>query len=215
MVVAQLKPVLEQVLPAPEPGVTPPGDDGLAADLASKTRDAVQAAPKADGPPRSVFLVHGHDEAFLSQVEAFVRALGVETVVLKKIGGASMSLLQKLLEVGGAARFAIVLLSADDFGASRKQYESADDVGPRSLQFRARQNVILELGFFYGRLGWENVFVLEKAAPKLFPNFERPTDLQGVVFDRFDDTGEWRSFIYERLKAAKFELPAIETALNR
>lgn len=45
------------------------------------------------------------------------------------------------------------LLCADDYGASRKQYE-APKVGDRALQFRTRQNVILELGFFYGKLGW-------------------------------------------------------------
>ena len=44
----------------------------------------------------------------------------------------------------------------------------------KALQFRARQNVIFERGFFFGSLGWENVFVLFKPSTKVFRNFERP-----------------------------------------
>ena len=63
---------------------------------------------------------------------------------------ASLSLFQKVMLVGSRAKFAVVLLSSDDYGASRRQYD-AEGVADRALQFRARQNVVLELGFFYGR----------------------------------------------------------------
>jgi predicted nucleotide-binding protein len=131
--------------------------------------------------------------------------LGIQTVVLSKIGGSAQSLFQKFLSFSTNARFAIVILSADDFGASRIQYESPS-VGDRALQFRARQNVVLELGFFYGYLGWEHVFVLYRNPDRVFPNFERPSDLDGVVFDTIDENGEWRSSLADKLAKAGFRI---------
>jgi predicted nucleotide-binding protein len=65
--------------------------------------------------------------------------------------------------------------------------------------------VILELGFFYGKLGWENVFVVHKTPDKVFPNFERPSDLDGVVFDSIEDRS-WQRKLAERLSDAGFIL---------
>jgi predicted nucleotide-binding protein len=138
-------------------------------------------------------------------LEAYLERVGVRPVVLARAGGGEQSLLQKFLQFGGEARFAIVLLTADDLGASRHQYD-ADGVGEKAFQFRARQNVILELGFFYGRLGWEEVFVLYKSPLKVFPNFEPPSDLGGVVWDVFDQTDMWQTKLTRRLSEAKFNL---------
>lgn len=118
------------------------------------------APPSAEqsSPPTSVFLVHGHDTASRDIVCAALRDIGVEPVVLSQSLGQSQSLLQKFLGVSTPARFAVVLLTADDYGASLLQFDKPG-VADKALQFRARQNVVLELGFFYGHLGWENVFV--------------------------------------------------------
>ena len=56
----------------------------------------------------------------------------------------SYSLLQTFFDLGKQAKYAIVPLSGDDYGASLKQYD-LPDVGARTLKYRARQNVILEL----------------------------------------------------------------------
>jgi len=96
----------------------------------------------------------------------------------------------------------IVIMTGDDFGASRMQYE-AEGVMDKALQFRARQNVVLELGFIYGKLGWENVFVLYKVPNKVYPNFERPSDLDGVVFHNMDSSAAWQDRLRERLGRAK------------
>jgi predicted nucleotide-binding protein len=108
--------------------------------------------------------------------------LEIKPVILSQTLGPAQSLLQKFFQSSRESPFAIVILTADDLGASRVQYE-ADGVADKALQFRARQNVILELGFFYGYLGWENVFVVYRKPPRVFPNFERPSDLDGAVFD--------------------------------
>ncbi|NEP19823.1 MAG: TIR domain-containing protein [Leptolyngbya sp. SIO4C1] len=177
----------------------------LADSLAGDARKQATSATTTAVPPRSVFVVHGHDDTFLGEVEGYLKELGVEAVVLRRIGGAAQSLFQKFMQWGKETRFALVLLTADDLGASRVQYES-DGVAERSLQFRARQNVILELGFFYGHLGWENVFVLYRSPPKVFPNFERPSDLDGVVFDHVDDSGRWKDYLRAKLDERGFAI---------
>jgi predicted nucleotide-binding protein len=186
----------------------------LARALAAQMRGASEGPASATkAPPDSVFIVHGHDETLLHNIVGIVEDLGVKAIVMKKIGGASTSLLEKFLDYGTKARYAIVLLSGDDFGAARTQFEE-QDVGERALQYRARQNVVLELGFFYGKLGWENVFVLERAPPKVFPNFERPSDLGGALYDRYDEAGQWRATLYDWLRARGFNLKAREAILG-
>lgn len=182
---------------------------GLAKALAAQSRGSpASSSDESDSrPPDSVFIVHGHDTEFLRDVEAFVRSLDITPIVMKDVGGSATSLIQKFFEIGGAARYAIVLLSGDDYGVARFQYEE-QGVGEKALQYRARQNVILEMGFFYGLLGWENVFVLERAPQKVFPNFERPSDLNGVLFDRYDGSGKWRAELHRRLRTHGFRMSA-------
>lgn len=177
----------------------------FAATIAQEVRGAAQPAGAETEAPHSVFVVYGHDGTTLEQVDAYLRSLGIETVVLSRRPGPAQSLFQKFLKSSKEARFAVVILTADDFGASRLQYE-ADGVADKALQFRARQNVILELGFFYGFLGWENVFVVYRKPNKVFPNFERPSDLDGVIFDTIDDTGQWRETLQTKLAKAGFNL---------
>jgi predicted nucleotide-binding protein len=170
----------------------------IASDIAREVRGVRTDEAKDHDPPDSVFVVHGHDTAALHAVEEYLEKLGIKSVVLTRIRGASQSLFQKFLSFSREARFAIVILTSDDLGASRHQYDS-DNVGEKALQFRARQNVILELGFFYGYLGWENVFVVAFPPDKVFPNFERPSDLDGVIFDTVDDTEGWRESLSRKL----------------
>lgn len=187
------------------PPVTAAAAPAVAATLAEEARGAHKAPEGKPRPPDSVFVVHGHDQTALSEMETYLTDRGVKSVILSKLGGATQSLLQKFLQTANDARFAIVILSADDFGASRAQYD-AEGVGERALQFRARQNVILELGFFYGLLGWENVFVLYKPPDKVFPNFEMPSDIAGAVFESMDAGGNWRASLAGKLTQAGFRL---------
>jgi predicted nucleotide-binding protein len=177
----------------------------LAADIAREIRAPLEPAA-ADARGNSVFVVHGHDTEALVKLESYLNSVGIEAVVLSREDESPQSLFQKFMSVGGKARFAIVLLCADDYGASRTQYD-ASGVGERALQFRARQNVILELGFFYGRLGWESVFVVYQAPDRVFPNFERPSDLDGVVFASISDAG-WQERLGAKLSTAGFNLRA-------
>lgn len=197
--------VAEYVASAPKRSASTAAPPELTASIAERARSAQAKPAPSPEPPSSVFIVHGHDEKTLDEVVGFLEGVGVESVVLQRIGGQRQSLLQKFLEFSTKARFAIVLLTADDLGSARRQYD-ADGVGDKSLMFRARQNVILELGFFYGQLGFESVFVLWRKPDKVFPNFERPSDIDGVVFDTIDDTGQWKEALAKKLRDAKFAI---------
>lgn len=168
---------------------------GIAADIRVPGRDSGQVAD-------SVFLVHGHDLGFRDEVDRYLRALGIKPVILSKVGGGSRSLLEKFETVAREASFAVVLMSADDIGASLRQYEDVERGGHQTLKYRTRENVILELGFFYGRLGWEKVFVVQKPPEHAWPDFERPSDLAGAVF--FETSGEsnWKNELAEYLRTA-------------
>lgn len=179
--------------------------ENLSQDLLREAKTINEPPTEQTATPDSIFIVHGHDESALAEVKVFVEGIGVRPVVLKEAAGPDQSLLQRFFRVAGKAKFAIAILSADDVGASRIQFD-AIGVGEKALQFRARQNVILELGFFYGQLGWDHVFVLLKQSDKIFPNFEMPSDISGAVYDRMDASGRWKSELRERLAAAGFSV---------
>ncbi len=148
----------------------------------------------------SAFIVHGHDEHALADLTGFLGKIGIRPIVLRDVEDAEESLLTRFFRVGGEARFAIVLFCPDDRGASRFQYDDSS-VGERSLKFRARQNVILELGFFYGKLGFQNVYVLLKEPTEKWPDFELPSDISGAVFKRMDKSGNWKGLLVKAMKA--------------
>ena len=203
----KLAKAIEKALPtlAPGPVLTDNMAEQVAEFAANSVRRAASPPPTSSSTPiaPSIFVVHGHDVVSRDLVCAELKALGIEPVVLSQQLGQSQSLLQKFLKISARANFAVVVLSADDYGASLVQYD-APGVADRALRFRARQNVLLELGFFYGRLGWENVFVLQRRPPKVYPDFEHPSDLAGAVFDDIDDSGLWRETLAEKLRSVGF-----------
>jgi predicted nucleotide-binding protein len=163
--------------------------------------------------PNAVFLVHGHDHQFLSEVKSTLSRWGIESIILREeensIQSVPQNLFAKFHQYSARAKFAIILMTPDDMGAAIREYESTyngEQVRDRSLQYRSRQNVILEMGFFYGRLGSERVLIIQKHTRGFFPRFERPSDLDGILFDEADDTSKWKYVLYRRLQQEGFQL---------
>ena len=80
-----------------------------------------------------------------------------------------------------------------------------DDVGAKkstspNLVPRARQNVILELGYFIGKLGRGRVCALYRN------DLELPSDYQGVVYVEMDDAGAWKTRLAQELVRCKLSI---------
>lgn len=152
-----------------------------------RTRLSKAAGPLGPVSGKKVFLVHGHDLAAKEACARLLEKLHLEAIVLHEQASAGTTLIEKVERYSEVA-FAVVLLTPDDRGAEGGK-ESA-------LRPRARQNVILELGFFLGRLGRSRVLALVKG------ELESPSDYAGVVYIPMDDAGAWRVLVARELKAA-------------
>ncbi len=145
---------------------------------------------------RRVFLVHGHDEAARESVARLLEKLDLEVVILHEKANSGGTLIEKF-EKNADVAFAVVLLTPDDF--DRAQGEPAE-----VEEHRARQNVILELGYFIGRLGRNRVCPLYKEGVVL------PGDFAGVTYVPLDDSGGWQLKLARELREA-----GLDVDLNR
>jgi predicted nucleotide-binding protein len=66
------------------------------------------------------------------------------------------------------------------------------------LNWRAHQNVILELGYFIGKLGRERVCVLKS------DDVEIPSDVHGVGYTDLDAAGAWQLKLAKELQDAGY-----------
>lgn len=157
----------------------------LAANVSSSA-----SRPSTPVSTNRVFVVHGHDKGIREMVVRFLERLALSPIVLHEQPSGGKTVIEKLEQHSDVA-FAVVLLTPDDQGCSQ---------GEADLQQRARQNVILELGFFIGRLGRERVCALHKG------KLELPTDILGVVYVSLDDGDGWRFSLAKELRQAGFEV---------
>lgn len=140
----------------------------------------------------SVFLVHGHDEGAMHSVARFLEQLGITPVILQEQINRGMTVIEKFEDLAGRAGFAVVLMTPDDMG---------HPVGKEQEKVcRPRQNVVLELGYFVGRLGRSKTIVLTKG------EVEMPSDVLGLVYQPMDRSEGWKMRLARELKAAKFEI---------
>lgn len=93
--------------------------------------------------PSTVFLVHGHNEAIREMSARLLEKLGLKVVILNEQASASDTIIEKLEQYANV-HFAVVLMTADDVGGKKNPAE-------QTLQDRARQNVVLELGYFMAK----------------------------------------------------------------
>ena len=141
---------------------------------------------------KKVFIVHGHNNEVKVRVARFIEKLQLEAVILHEQPNKGRTIIEKFVDYADVG-FAVILLTADDVGG--KQVKTN-----RKLMPRARQNVLLELGYFLGRLGREKVFVLYENG------VEMPSDYQGVIFEPIDKNSNWKLSLAKELKEAQFEI---------
>jgi predicted nucleotide-binding protein len=139
------------------------------------------------GASRRVFVVHGHDDGVKETVARFLGKLELEPIVLHEQPSRGRTIIEKFEDHSDVA-FAVVLFTPDDIGYP---------VGAASQSKpRARQNVVLELGFFLGALGRARVCVLYNSGVEL------PSDYSGVLYQELDAPGAWRFHLAREIKAS-------------
>lgn len=137
-----------------------------------------------------VFIVHGHDGEARETVARFLGHIGFEPIILNEQANQGRTIIEKV-EAHSDVGFAVVLLTPDDVGRAK----DAEDLEPR-----ARQNVLLELGYFIAKLGRERVCALRRGDVAI------PSDFAGVVWEAMDEGGGWRQRLGRELQAAGHEV---------
>ena len=140
---------------------------------------------------KNVFVVHGHDEAKRSAVEAFIRSIGYNPIVLFKEPNVGQTIIEKIESNAENICFAIVIYTACDLGKAK----DASDLKPR-----ARQNVVFEHGYMCAHLSRQKVVAL------LEKGVEQPGDLEGVIYIDLDDAGVWQIKVAREMKAVGLDV---------
>jgi len=164
-------------------------DDQFGETLPAGSGSVEQAAHTSN----KVFIVHGHDAEAKNELEIFVREIGLDPIVLHRQPDEGQTIIEKF-EKHSDVGYAFVILTPDDIAYSAVEDELAD--GVRQKEWRARQNVILELGFFIGRLGRSRVCCLFRKPVTL------PSDINGVLYKPFERSIEEAAYsIIKELRA--------------
>ena len=107
----------------------------------------------------AIFVGHGHSPLWAQVTQFLQNNLGCENVIyFEKESRTGKHIGDILKGFANEAKFAIVLMTAED--------ETKED------KIRARQNVIHEIGFFQGKLGFEKVAILKEDKVEKFSNID-------------------------------------------
>lgn len=159
-------------------------------DLVSEANEkASQIAGSFD--PKKVFIVHGHNETVKQSVARTLETIGLTPIILAEQPDKGRTVIEKFEKEGNDVGFAVVLLTADDKGRKNRA---------RTMQSRARQNVVFEMGYFMALLGRERVMLL------LQEGVEEPSDLKGVVYTALDKDGAWKYRLVKELREQGYEV---------
>lgn len=145
-----------------------------------------------------VFVVHGHDEISKTNLEIFLKEIGLDPVVLHRQADEGQTIIEKF-EKHSDVGYAFILLTPDECA-----YLSSEQNLPeseRKIEFRARPNVIFEFGYFVGKLGRKRVCCLHKGSVSL------PSDVSGMIYKAYNSSIEEAAYsITKDLKAAGYKL---------
>jgi predicted nucleotide-binding protein len=125
--------------------------------------------------PNKVFVVYGHDRPARDQLEAMLRRWGLEPLILDQLPSEGQTIIEKLENHQKEVGFAVVLATPDDEGFRANH--------PDEKAYRARQNVVLELGMLLALLGRPRVAILLKQSEEM----EKPSDIMGLIYISFKD----------------------------
>lgn len=153
---------------------------------------AIKESVFSSSDNENVFIVHGHNVAIQQSVARVIEKLGLNPIILHEQANTGKTIIEKF-EKHSDVGFAIILMTDDDEGKSKSEID---------LKNRARQNVILELGYFIGKLGRERVL------PLYSDSVELPSDIYGLLYTPIDKADNWKFAVVKELKAAGYNVDA-------
>lgn len=136
-----------------------------------------------------VFIVHGHDDALKIEVARTLEQVGLKVTILHEKANEGLTIIQKFEKHAQNAGYAVVLMTPDDRGKANNETKYKD---------RARQNVILEWGYFVGKLGTNKVCAI------YIEGIELPSDISGILYILYDKAGGWKVQLLKELEAAGY-----------
>ena len=160
--------------------------------IIQKYREARNQVPMSD-PSNRVFVVHGHNEEMKQSAARTLETLGLKPIILHEQPNQGRTIIEKFIDYTDVG-FAVVLLAPDDLAYAKSSSH-------KQSRTRARQNVILELGFFLGKLGRQHVAAIYQKDEK----FELPSDYSGVLYIEYDSQGHWRYQLAGELQACGYK----------
>lgn len=167
-----------------------------------KNAAEVKAALQADDSSgntqnanRNVFVVYGHDRKSRTELEALLRRWDFEPLILDQLPSEGQTIIEKLESTTASCSFGIVLATPDDEGFRAER--------PDEKQFRARQNVVLELGMLLSMLGRKKVAILIRDQLDM----EKPSDISGLMYIPFKDSiDDAKVLLFKELNSAGYHI---------
>lgn len=155
----------------------------ILSDVEATTLDICGAVSSAN---RNVFIVHGHSTERKMELKDFLVTLDLQPIILDEQDHLGMTIIEAFEYYATTCSFAFVLMTPDDISGDANATE------PRR---RARQNVIMELGWFMAYLGRDRVAILYQGEPEI------PSDISGILYLKFKERiGEVSERIRRRLR---------------
>jgi predicted nucleotide-binding protein len=203
---------------------------GTRADVKTVTRKFIKSPPKEVSEDKestkktfskNIFIVHGNDHEPVKELKSILYEFGLNPIVLhEQASGGSSTVAEKLERYSKHVGYAFAILTPDDIGgqeaemrkklAANRQWiqkplvvvpSSAIDALLNDFEPRARQNVIFEMGYFWGLLERKRVCCLLKG------NVQKPSDTEGIVYMSFENSvEEVRLKIMKELEEAGYEI---------
>jgi predicted nucleotide-binding protein len=152
-----------------------------------KTMAPPQQAMSGSDVRRRIFVVCGTDGEMKQAVTNALTKLRLVPLVMCEEPSQGRKIVERFQEYDDVG-FAVVLLSPDDSVYVK-------DEPPTKRKLRPRQDIVFEFGFLLGKLGKGNVLVFFRECP----NFEIPTDFEGIKFTAFDDRDSWKLALIREL----------------
>lgn len=137
---------------------------------------------KAQTPNNNkAFIVHGQDHSLKNDLEAFLNDNDINPIVLHRQPDSGRTIIEKFEDYSDVG-FAFILLTPDDVAFSKEEFEKLQDEDEEDpkINFRARQNVLFEAGYFVGKMGRSKVCLI------CAEEVDLPSDLHGLIYQEIE-----------------------------